>query len=201
MRCFLPKTISQAIAKTPAFLYLSSVSQLWYARNLDGDLQFTLMTRARIVLQPGEGKWPPASRQSVRAALKLLNKLLQIADQMLLIGDEIGDFICWSALVTIKFPPIVLLITDSSAENPPDVLPPDSNFLQGTFRQAARPRRRALWIRRKALEEIPGGSGKKVFKGDRHSLRSPARTAHHILGTAGFKVGHGYRPCRVLNRW
>ena len=68
------------------------------------------MDQSQDVLQPGRGNGLQHRANLCRAALKLLNKLLQIADQMLLIGDEIGGFHLLVGTGTIKFPQIVLVI-------------------------------------------------------------------------------------------
>ena len=134
-----------------------------------------------------------------RAALKVLDKILQVVDQMLLIGNELRRFHLFFRVRTVKFPQVILMILAKTAEILLQLLPPFPDLFQGhPFQMFSR-----MQSRLETAERAGGKSCRpriQVFQRDCHTLHFQRGFRHHVLKLSVFKIRDRVCLVGVLNR-
>ena len=159
-----------------------------------GNLQCTLVNESENTVNLIIGKSLKQRTDLRRATLEILDKILQVTDQMLLIRNEVCRFHLFFRTGAVKFAQVILMILTKTAEILLQFLPPFPYIFQGHLFQ--------MFSCVQSLLNPAESAGRKacglriqVFQRNRHALHFQSCFRHHILKLAVFKISD--RVCLV----
>lgn len=133
------------------------------------------------------------------AALKVLDKIFQVTDEMLLIHQKLRRFHLLFRAGAVKFPQVILMVLTKAAEILLQFPPPFPHLFQGHLFQLFRSPQSPLYPAESAGRKACA-VGIQVFQRNGHAFHFQGGLCHHVLELAVFKICDGIRLVRVLDR-